>query len=266
MTSAEVVFPASGKICPLPDLPSSRREHSQDGLVMCGAKEDKTSCLTLSEVGWTKSHDLINERFNHISWQMEEGILLMGGASSPDSTELGDQILKTIPRITQYSVRPDGTTEESFSLKYSIRSIVKSRFEANNFVHSHSSCSIPFDDHVLVVGGNSLDAHERVTKYGLAGWLEDFPNLITGRRKHGCGQYTDSSGRQVRLDMITSSVSSLLSGLPCGWRREQARAELPQVSRDPGGWDLRLDTCQSSTTEVLVLQDGHSSQHSPHVR
>ena len=94
---------------------------------MCGAKEDKTSCLTLSEVGWTKSHDLIKERFNHISWQMEEGILLMGGASSPDSTELGDQILKTIPRIIQYSVRPDGTTEESFSLKYSIRSIVISQ-------------------------------------------------------------------------------------------------------------------------------------------
>ena len=95
MKTVEVVFPASGKICPLPDLPQMLRKHTQDGLVLCGAQQDKTSCFILSENSWTKSHDLIEERYDHVSWQMEEGILLMGGASTPDSTELGEQLSQT---------------------------------------------------------------------------------------------------------------------------------------------------------------------------
>ena len=108
MKTAEVVFPASGKICPLPDLPKAVKEHTQEGLVLCGAKEDKTSCFTLSENGWTKSHDLNEERYDHVSWQMEEGILLMGGASTPDSTELGEQITRTSPTVTQTQLSQTG--------------------------------------------------------------------------------------------------------------------------------------------------------------
>ena len=49
MRSAEVVFPASEKICPLPNLPSTYKEHTQDGVVLCGGKEDKSSCYTLND-------------------------------------------------------------------------------------------------------------------------------------------------------------------------------------------------------------------------
>ena len=113
LKTAEVVFPASEKICPLPDLPKSVKEHTQDGLVLCGAKEDKTSCFTLSENGWTKSHDLIKERFNHVSWQTEEGVLLMGGASIPDSTELGERITRTSPSVTQNQLSLTGQRKNS---------------------------------------------------------------------------------------------------------------------------------------------------------
>ena len=71
-------------------MPSTRKEHSQDGLVMCGGKEDKTACQTLTEDGWIKSHDLIKQRVQHSSWQTEQGLLLIGGAAGNQlNTELG---------------------------------------------------------------------------------------------------------------------------------------------------------------------------------
>ena len=73
-----------------------------------------------------------------------------------------------------------------------------------------------------MIGGHYLESHERVSKYTLAGWQEDFPSLTTGRKEHGCSEYKDSAGRQVRLENVELSLS-LLSGLPRGWRREQAR-------------------------------------------
>ena len=36
-----------------------------------------------------------------------------------------------------------------------------------------------------------------VVKYNKAGWVEDLPSLITGRKNHGCSHYTDSSDQLV---------------------------------------------------------------------
>ena len=106
MRSAEVVFPASDKICPLPNLPSTYKEHTQDGVVLCGGKEGKSSCYTLKEDGWTKSHDLIKEFVGHNSWETVEGILLMGGNKNPTNTELGEDIFKIFPPITRTQLSP----------------------------------------------------------------------------------------------------------------------------------------------------------------
>ena len=80
-------------------------------------------CSTLTPEGvWSKTHNLTMERKQHTSWEMEEGILLIGGGSSPDDTELGE--LKLICRrinLMLFLVKSDGTTEESFSLKYPSR-------------------------------------------------------------------------------------------------------------------------------------------------
>ena len=73
------------------------------------------------------------------------------------------------------------------------------------------SCAIPFEDHVILTGGSTLTSHEKVSKYSLTGWVEDLPSLITGRRKHGCSQYTDSSGRQVRDNAELSLLTTLRS-------------------------------------------------------
>ena len=66
------------------------QEHTQNGLIMCGGKEDKQGCSTLTPDGvWLKTHDLVKERVHHVSWEMEDGVILIGGARSPDDTELG---------------------------------------------------------------------------------------------------------------------------------------------------------------------------------
>ena len=57
---------------------------------MCGGKEDSLGCSTLQPDGvWLKTHNLIKERRAHVSWEIEEGLILMGGKYSPDDTELG---------------------------------------------------------------------------------------------------------------------------------------------------------------------------------
>ena len=66
------------------------QEHTQNGLTICGGKEDMLGCSTLTPEGWSKTHNLTKERKQHTSWEMEEGILLIGGGSSPDDTELGE--------------------------------------------------------------------------------------------------------------------------------------------------------------------------------
>ena len=66
------------------------QEHTQDGLIICGGKEDLQGCSTLQPDGvWLRTHDLIKARKHHSSWEMEDGVILIGGGNSPDDTELG---------------------------------------------------------------------------------------------------------------------------------------------------------------------------------
>ena len=92
--------------CSPPELPEGRRGHTQTGLTACGGYgSGARSCVTLSELGWTKTYDLIQRRYYHTAWDTRSGIILLGGSESPTTTEL----LK------------DGGSELTFSLKYPSR-------------------------------------------------------------------------------------------------------------------------------------------------
>ena len=94
MRSVEVIR-EDGTICSLPDLPATRRQHVQLGLVACGGVDDPSSCVTFSNGAWTTSYTLSDQRKNSVGWTTDEGLLLMGGDKSKRSTELLSPISST---------------------------------------------------------------------------------------------------------------------------------------------------------------------------
>ena len=53
-------------------------------------------------------------------------------------------------------------------------------------------------DHVIVTGGvESYGTDKVVSVYDEGGWVEDWPQLNTGRRNHGCGHYVNSYSKEV---------------------------------------------------------------------
>ena len=64
-----------------------------------------------------------------------------------------------------------------------------------NLIFTREACAIQFDDYVIITGGtNSLDI---VSKYTDTGFVEDLPNLLSGRYGHGCGHYTNENNELV---------------------------------------------------------------------
>ena len=71
----------NGSSCWLPSLPEGRWSHSQSGLVICGGgagEETRASCSALVAGAWLPFHTLQVQRWNHLSWETEGGILLLG--------------------------------------------------------------------------------------------------------------------------------------------------------------------------------------------
>ena len=101
----------------MPDLPDDRWHHTQDGALTCGGydngQDQGTSCLKWSPDSgtWIQSHTLFGERFNHVSWTPDPslGTYLIGKFSSYNNMR------------TSELVKPDGSVEPGFSLKYSTR-------------------------------------------------------------------------------------------------------------------------------------------------
>ena len=105
--TAELYLPPSGTSCPLPKLPDDRHGHtvSEDGL-LCGGEFTNDSCLQWSpDTGSWEEAVTLDVRFNHISWTPVNGrgTFLMGGPSGKRTTTL---------------IKPDGTQEPGFALKY----------------------------------------------------------------------------------------------------------------------------------------------------
>ena len=76
--------------CTLPPLPTVRGGHTQDGLLSCGGEDTGRTCIKLSALagGWVVSHNLLEGREYHSSWQSPAGLVLIGGYWSGTTTEL----------------------------------------------------------------------------------------------------------------------------------------------------------------------------------
>ena len=109
-TSVEVWKPdVSASPWSPPRWSPGRWGHTQTGLTACGgccSDSVPRSCVTLSELGWIKTYDLIQPRTHHSAWDTGRGIILLGGYQSPNTTEL---------------LKEDGGSEETFPLKYPSR-------------------------------------------------------------------------------------------------------------------------------------------------
>ena len=98
----------------MPDLPDDRYWHTQDGALTCGGPPGPdTSCLKWSPDSgtWTPSHTLTDYRAEHVSWTPDPslGTYLIGKLSNYNDMR------------TSELVKPDGSVEQGFSLKYDTR-------------------------------------------------------------------------------------------------------------------------------------------------
>ena len=108
-TKVEVISPSGNVSCSPPDLPQPRYYHTMNNNIVCGGNggaDTKTSCDQLTSAGWNKSHTLKYRRSGHCSWEVEDGIILLGGANSGTTSEIA---------------KWDGTTEKLFSMQYNTR-------------------------------------------------------------------------------------------------------------------------------------------------
>jgi hypothetical protein len=62
-----------------------------DSLLICGGYDYSTAattCLSFTSGQWITSHTLVEKRYAHTSWQTEQGLVLLGGVYSPDTSEI----------------------------------------------------------------------------------------------------------------------------------------------------------------------------------
>ena len=119
--SAEIFVPSTNVSCNFVRLPRQRRGHSQDGYEVCGGDRNPQTCDTWSTDGtWRTSQSrLLHGRSYHNSWKSREGLVLMGGTSSSQTTEL---------------LKPNGTRQSNFPLVYSTMSVTGFVSIVDNFV------------------------------------------------------------------------------------------------------------------------------------
>ena len=139
-----------------------------DGVILaCFAN----SCDQLTKDGWQTGPSTIKSRRWHTSAVVPQGLLLLGGFDSPDTTEL--------------LTLDGGAGRESFSL-------IPGR---------DNHCSVQVDASTVVLIGGKKDARNLATEY--SGLVKDddptvkqLPQLLVGREGHACGTY-QLEGRQV---------------------------------------------------------------------
>ena len=67
--------------------------------------------------------------------------------------------------------------------------------------HSSRACSIQLEEKVIITGGRGEGGAQvtaRVTVYNISGFVMDLPNLMHGRRNHGCGYFVNQDSKVVR--------------------------------------------------------------------
>jgi len=171
---AEVFNPLSGRSCPLPDLSKGIKNHSHCGNLLCNLQ----SCLKMNPTGSFSpaSVSLLQERMAHICWSLPGGegeVMLMGGLSSPTTTEI---------------VSADSSsTKPSWDLKF----------------RTWYACGVEVDDTFIVTGGHDYSAPDRalnsVVRYNSQGVSEVLSSLTVRRAGHACTSYLNDNGQRVVL-------------------------------------------------------------------
>jgi len=130
---------------------------TQDGFLMCGGVEQPLSCSNFNpESGqWESDTNTWKDppRIDHVSWNTTSGLFLMGGRDSPFTT----------------TMLPSG------DLGFGIQ-------------ETEASCSIQFEDFVIVTGGGGKGG-KQAFKYFANGTIHELPFLLTPRSYHACGSY-----------------------------------------------------------------------------
>ena len=186
----------NGSSCWLPSLPEGRWSHSQSGLVICGGgagEETRGSCSALVAGAWLPSHTLQVQRWNHLSWETEGGILLLGGWDSGAG------------RTTELLSPTSSTTTEKFVLPYETRYGRRRKNKTILYVaYCRQGCSIsvPNMDRLVVTGGRASTSGyaglARVQEYSAQGATTQLPDLTQPRYDHGCAHYYDNTYQLVR--------------------------------------------------------------------
>ena len=89
LKSVEAYNPHISIVCKLSNLPESRVGHTVCGGLLCGGQDNGRSCLKFGLLGFVKATvSLKQQRSWHLCWNVPEGVLLLGGESSPSTTEL----------------------------------------------------------------------------------------------------------------------------------------------------------------------------------
>merc|ERR1712156_1230501 len=107
-------------------------------------------------------------RYQHLCWERENGVLLLGGSKSPKTTEL--------------VVIGGSASATKFNLMWPI----------------DQSCGVDLGDRYLVIGGliNNLGG-TKVTQYKDGGFDRVFPDLIIGRYGHACAKFQNGNGDEA---------------------------------------------------------------------
>lgn len=138
--------------------------------MICGGVYPGTSrtCLELTQsgAGWKKYSSTLSEsRTGHSAWKSPDGIVLLGGYHSGDTTEL--------------------VTREDISSKFSLNTNIR------------DACAISDGVHVVITGGSGN--RRNVSVYSMSGFNKTLPQLSVGRQYHACALYRDEHGVKVNI-------------------------------------------------------------------
>ena len=106
--SVQVLREDGSPLCSLPDLPDSRMDHTQSGLITCGGYSSSRQCLKFESGQWRQAWSLRADRLYHNAWHTNTSVILLGG------TYMGR---------TSESLQYNGESPEFFPLHYDTESV-----------------------------------------------------------------------------------------------------------------------------------------------
>jgi len=186
--SVEVLNNDGTPLCMLSDLPNERLLHTMNNDMLCGGGNElpMASCLQYTDGGWKEYTSYTHKKkIYHVSWlRPDGGVQLIGGWVAGRQEEHDPTVI-----VKGSSSKP------GFKTKH----------------HTQNACAIQLDEYVVITGGQlNLHGASFVTKYDTNGWIEDLPELNTGRLNHGCAHFYNNLNELVYL--VAGGLSDL-SGL-----------------------------------------------------